>query len=298
MDSQKYSKLIAQEARHWGEVRKDPKNPQIWHDSVLFDIFFGAEYRHLVETAVAFGPRILELGCGEGNLTLELASRGMQVTGIDLSPERIARARAKAVKVRLQNAPTFVIGDLNTMELHRGEFDCVVAHDSLHHILTLDRLCGEVNDSLRPGGRFLVIDYIGMGVFRRLVAGFLYAVLPTYQPYRTKWGLRKRFGAFLASEKTKRASLEDSASGTLHHDSPFEEITQSSMLHEIGDRFTILEQRTFCPFWFYLVAKIRMFPSLRHPMARLLKSLDDFIVRLHVAKGAYVWIHAQKPTTT
>jgi ubiquinone/menaquinone biosynthesis C-methylase UbiE len=297
IESQEYEKLITREARHWGEVRKDPQNPQIWHDAQLFEIFFGREYRRLVETASASGPRILELGCGEGNLARELASRGMQVTGIDLSPDRIGRARAAAASLTLQTPPAFITGDLNTMSLPRGAFDCVVAHDSLHHVLMLGRLCDEAYESLRPGGRFLVIDYVGMGMTRRLLAGFLYALLPTYQPYRAKWGLRKRLGAFLASEEKKRDSLENSSADALHHDSPFEEISQSSIVHEVGHRFSIREQLTFCPFWFYLVAKVRMPSSLRYPMARFLKSFDDLILHLRLARGAYVWIDAQKPPT-
>jgi ubiquinone/menaquinone biosynthesis C-methylase UbiE len=197
----------------------------------------------------------------------------------------------------LPNPPNFLTGDLNRMDLPRGNFDCVVAHDSLHHILMIGRLCTEVKEALRPGGRFLVIDYIGMGLFRRLLAGFLYAVLPTYQPYRKKWELRKRLGAFLASEQKKRVALETTASGPLHSDSPFEEISQLSILREIATRFQLIEQQSFAPFWFYLVAKIRMVDSLRYPMARLLKMFDNLILRLHLARGAYVWIHAQKPST-
>jgi SAM-dependent methyltransferase len=295
IESQEYDKLIAREAQHWGDVRKDPQNPQIWHDAGLFEIFFGKEYRRMVDAAVASGPRVLELGCGEGNLTLELASKGMQVTGIDLSPDRIGRAQARADKLQID--PTFITGDLNTLELPRDSFDCIVAHDSLHHILKLGRLCDEVKKSLRPGGRFLVIDYIGMGIVRRLAAGFLYALLPTYQPYSAKWRLRKRLGAFLASEQKKRKSLEHVSSGALHQDSPFEEISQSSIVMEIARRFDIREQQSFCPFWFYLVAKVRMFPSLRYPMARFLKSFDDLILNLHLARGAYIWIDAHKPSS-
>ncbi|HTY38835.1 MAG TPA: methyltransferase domain-containing protein [Bacteroidota bacterium] len=297
MNESKYAELIAREAQHWGEVRKDPENPQIWHDPVLFELFFGSEYRHLVDSAVSSGPRVLELGCGEGALSINLASRGLRVTGIDLSPERIARARAAAAEGGLQESPSFAVGDLNTIQLDPEQYDCVVAHDSLHHVLRLGRLCDEVNRTLRPGGRFLVIDYVGMGLPRRLLAGLLYAVLPTYQPYRKKWGLRKRMRAFLASEKTKREAIEKRTVDALHHDSPFEEISQSSIIQEISERFTIVEQRSFCPFWFYLAAKVRMVTPLRYPMARMMKSLDDLIVRLRIARGAYVWISAQKPIT-
>jgi ubiquinone/menaquinone biosynthesis C-methylase UbiE len=297
IESKDYTELISREARHWGSVERDPKNPQIWHDPVLFEIFFGKEYRHLVERTVACGPRILELGCGEGNLSLELASRGVQVTGIDLSTKRIERAQSKAASLRLDTPPTFMAGDLNTISLQNESFDCVVAHDSLHHILMLGRLCDEVHKALRPGGHFLVIDYVGMGLIRKIFAGSLYAVLPTYQPYRVKWGLRRRLSGFLATEQQKRKTVEEGSSGALHQDSPFEEISQGSIVREIESRFEIREKSSFCPFWFYLVAKIRMPGRMRYPMARFLKWLDELILRLHMTNGAYIWIHAGKATT-
>lgn len=296
IDRQEYEKLAAREARHWGEVERDPQNPQIWHDPRLFEMFFGKEYRHMVESAMKFGPRILELGCGEGNLAIELASRGMQVTAIDLSEQRIQRARSKARELGVR--PTFLVADLNIASFPRGPFDCVVAHDSLHHILFLDRVCREVKNALKPGGRFLVIDYIGMGIFRKLAAGFLYALLPTYQPYKEKWKLRRRIAPFLATESQKREALEKGTSVALHQDSPFEEISQTLILDKIGSQFDIDEQSTFCPFWFYLVAKIRMPDRLRNPLARFLHSFDELILRLRLAKGAYVWISAQKRATT
>lgn len=294
--SKEYEKLAARESRHWGRVERDPQNPQIWHDSGLFEIFFGKEYRRMVDCAVRFGPRILELGCGEGNLAIELASRGLSVTAIDLSEERIERARSKAVN--LGNRPIFVVADLNTAIFPEGPFDCVVAHDSLHHILFLDRVCGEVKSSLKPGGRFLVIDYIGMGLFRKLAAGFLYALLPTYQPYREKWKLRKRFAAFLATESQKRNAVQRGESAPLHQDSPFEEISQGSIIREIESQFEIDERTTFCPFWFYFAAKVRMPSRLRYPVARLLKSLDNLIQRLRISRGAYIWISARRSETT
>jgi 2-polyprenyl-3-methyl-5-hydroxy-6-metoxy-1,4-benzoquinol methylase len=209
IESTKYNDLIAKESQHWDEVQQDPRNPQIWHDARMFDIFFGKEYRNLVESAVGFGPSILELGCGEGNLSLELASRGLRVTAIDLSPQRIERAETRAKERHFNTPPRFIVGDLNTISLPVAAFDCVVAHDSLHHIALLSRLCDEAKKSLRPGGHFLVMDYIGMGLIRKLLAGFLYAILPTYQSYKTKWGFRKRLSAFLASEEKNGMRWKD-----------------------------------------------------------------------------------------
>ena len=298
IEPQQYDELIARESFHWGEVGKDPENPQIWHDPVLFRAFFGKEYNRLVDRAVACGPRILELGCGEGRLSLELAARGMQVTGIDLSEERIKRANAHADSAHVESPPTFLIGDLNIFGLPANTYDCIVAHDSLHHILHLGRLCDEVEKSLKPGGSFLVMDYIGMGRIRKLLAGALYGVLPTYQPYQTKWKLRKRLGAFLATEGQKRSALESSHASALHQDSPFEEISQESIITEIKKRFQIVEFETYCPFWFYLAPKIRVPAGSKPIIARILRSLDDVIIKTRLAQGAYAWIDAQKRSIT
>jgi 2-polyprenyl-3-methyl-5-hydroxy-6-metoxy-1,4-benzoquinol methylase len=298
IESQEYKELIARESLHWSEVNQDAENPQIWHDPVLFEIFFGKEYRRLLDQAAAKGPRILELGCGEGGLSLELAARGMQVTGIDLSDERIQRASAKANAAHFAHPPVFVRGELNTVELPAGSYDCVVAHDSLHHILHLGRLCDEVERSLRPGGSFLVMDYVGMRRVRKLLGAVLFGILPTYQPYRKKWELRKRLGAFLATEDQKRDALECSSSSALHQDSPFEEISQGSIITEVQRKFRITELETYCPFWFYLAAKVRIPAGWKQPVARTFRALDDLIVKTRLAKGAYVWIAAQKISTT
>ena len=293
MDSERYRELAAKESKHWDKVQPDPKNPQIWHDQRLFEIFFGSEYRHLLERAVACGPNVLELGCGEGNLAIELAQRSLQVTAIDLSPARIERAQAKARQLRLAHQPKFLVGDLNAVTLPAEAFDCAVAHDSLHHVMNVSRLCDEVRKSLRPTGSFLVMDFIGMGPVRKAMAAILYAILPTYQPYRMKWNLRRRLPAFLAGEQRKRKALECGSSTTLHPDSPFEEISQASILEEIARRLTIVELRTFCPFWYYLAAKVRLPRALKYPVAEFLHGIDAAITRFHLAKGAYFFLEAR-----
>jgi ubiquinone/menaquinone biosynthesis C-methylase UbiE len=292
-DPKHYDKLIAKESHHWGEVRRDPQNPQIWHDPKLYEIFFGREYAHFLDCVLAHGPRILELGCGEGNLTLDLASREMDLTAIDLSSERIERARSRANDMNLQVRPNWIVADLNTFSLPRNGFDSVIAHDSLHHILHLDRLCEEVAHTLKPGGYFIVMDYTGMGFLRKLLAGLLYGILPTYQPYSVKWHLRKRLPGFLATEGQKRKALDRNSVNALHEDSPFEEISQWSIVDEIKKRFEIVHDHSFCPFWFYLAAKVRVPAPWKYPIARVFRSFDDLISRLHIARGAYVLIVAR-----
>jgi ubiquinone/menaquinone biosynthesis C-methylase UbiE len=294
LDQSRYEDLVEKEARHWGEVRPDPKNPQIWEDDRLFEIFFGKEYRHLIDRVVASGPRVLELGCGEGNLAIELSQRGLLVEAIDLSAERIERAKAKDVANGLHSRPEFIVGDLNVLSLHRNKYDCIVAHDSLHHILRLDNLLKEAHNALKPGGVILVIDYIGMGRVRRFCAAFLAGILPTYQPYNDKLKLARRLKAFMATEDQKRKALATGTADTLHQDSPFEEISQHSIITLIRNQFHILDEFSFNPFWYYLAPKVRLPQVLRYRVAGGWRALDDLIVRMRLAEGAFVFVEAKK----
>src|SRR5262249_30061493 len=125
----RYDELIARETRHWDATADhDPGNPQLWDDPRLFELALARPYRHLIaRTRVSGGP-VLELGCGDGQLACDLARAGLAVTGIDLSEERVARARVRARSLGLEQAARFVSGDLNMVPMPRGAYATVVAH--------------------------------------------------------------------------------------------------------------------------------------------------------------------------
>lgn len=294
MRVQQYKDLIEQEAGHWGSVHPDPHNPQIWDDERLFEIYFGKEYRHLIQRVQSNGSKVLELGCGEGNLAIELTKRYMDVTAIDLSTERIEKARAKSSQLASPTPPHFIVGDLNTLELPHKQFDCIVANGALHHILNLDHLLDESVGALKPSGSLVVLDFIGMAMVRKILAACLYGLLPTYKPYREKLHLRTRLRSFLATEDTRRHALERKDLSALHPESPFEEISQYSIVQKIKDRFRVVELFTFSPFWYYLAPKVRLPKSLRYRAASLFHSMDRLLVQTRIAQGAYVFIEAKK----
>jgi 2-polyprenyl-3-methyl-5-hydroxy-6-metoxy-1,4-benzoquinol methylase len=292
-----YEDLLRKEADHWSSVHVDHANPQLWHDGRLFEIFFGREYAMLLDRTDQHGPKVLELGCGEGSLATTLAQRGLTVTALDLSEARLARAQEKADIAGVADRIEFRVADLNRVELAPNAYSCVVAHDSLHHILSLDRLLSKVSDSLVPGGALVVLDYVGMGSFRKLLAAGLFAVLPTFQSYSEKWRLRKRLRGFLSSEKAKRDAMANQDASRLHPESPFEEISQASIVECIEKRFLIQQKLSFLPFWFYLAPKLRLPRSLRYPVARALKTMDNGLLFLGV-RGAYCFIDARKHDAT
>jgi 2-polyprenyl-3-methyl-5-hydroxy-6-metoxy-1,4-benzoquinol methylase len=289
---EQYQELLSKEAAHWGAVRHDPRNPQLWHDERLFEIFFGREYRYFVNRICRTPSSVLELGCGEGSLALDLARRGVRVTALDLSAERINRARRRAAEMPIEPAPTFRVADLNTVVLPAQRFDSVVAHDALHHLYDLDHVLDQAQKALKKHGRLIVMDFIGMSRVRKLLAAALSAILPTMLPYGSKWQLRHRLGAFLTTESEKRKALEAGNVRALHSESPFEEISQRSIIEKIRSRFLISEYRSFCPFGYYLAPKLRLPHLVKYRVARFLKEVDDELTRLGVS-GAYIFLEAE-----
>ena len=109
---------------------------------------FVAEYGADVVALLApvAGERILDLGCGDGALTVTLAERGAEVVGLDASPELIAAARDRGIPARL--------GDAQTLSFDR-EFDAVFTNAALHWMPRTDDVLAGVLRALRPGCRFV-----------------------------------------------------------------------------------------------------------------------------------------------
>ncbi len=81
------------------------------------------------------GVRVLDAGCGAGQMTAELAARGAQVTAVDISPALVDIARARLPEADATRV-TFTSGDM--LSDHLGSFDYVVAMDSMIYYSTLD----------------------------------------------------------------------------------------------------------------------------------------------------------------
>jgi len=96
---------------------------------------------------------VLDLACGTGTLSVELAKRGYDMTAVDASPEMLAQAMQKADE--LSNKPLFLCQNMEELDLY-GTMDAVVcALDSLNYLLSveaLERTFGRLKYFVRPGG--------------------------------------------------------------------------------------------------------------------------------------------------
>jgi SAM-dependent methyltransferase len=106
------------------------------------------------------GERILDVGCGDGSLTEQIAATGAEVVGVDNSESMVAAACARGVDARLTDAAAMPF---------EAEFDAAFSNASLHWMLDKGAVAEGVARALKPAGRFAG-EFGGSGNLERLRA--------------------------------------------------------------------------------------------------------------------------------
>lgn len=106
---------------------------------------------------VSLNGRVLDCGCGVGDLSLALARQGATVVGTDISPTSINMAREHAKRLDLAERAEFQVMRLESMGFEDGSFDLIVGKWILHHV-DLDQAGPEINRVLKPGGRAVFLE--------------------------------------------------------------------------------------------------------------------------------------------
>jgi trans-aconitate 2-methyltransferase len=124
------------------------------------------------------GERILDVGCGTGQLTADIARSGAIVTGLDSSAEMLAEARKNYPEL------SFVVGYAADFTLP-GSFDAVFSNAALHWVKNAEGAVQSFARALRPGGRFIA-EFGGHGNITSVQAA-LRAVLGPDADARSPW---------------------------------------------------------------------------------------------------------------
>lgn len=117
------------------------------------------------------GRSLLDVGCGPGSITADLARRVApgRVTAVDSSPEAVDQARANAEEAGVTTID-FRVGDVHDLDLPDDTFDVVHAHQVLQHVGDPVRALAEMGRVARPGGVVAACDsdYSAMHWYPRL----------------------------------------------------------------------------------------------------------------------------------
>jgi SAM-dependent methyltransferase len=136
----------------------DHTNLDEYIDPVLYDIenkSFEPDGPFYLELARRFGGSVLELGCGTGRVTIPLAQQGVQITGIDLVPQMLDRAKSKAYDLPIR----WVEADARSFNLGT-HFSVIFETGALfQHLLERsdqESMLAGVREHLEPSGHFVV----------------------------------------------------------------------------------------------------------------------------------------------
>jgi len=114
---------------------------------------------HIARLGVVSG-RLLDVGCGPGNIALKIARRwpGVQVVGVDFSQNMILAARAAAASQQLTARAEFLAGDAKKLPFPDGALDFVLSNSVLHHLHDPLGMLDEMARVVKSGGLVLLRD--------------------------------------------------------------------------------------------------------------------------------------------
>jgi SAM-dependent methyltransferase len=132
------------------------------------------------------GTKLLDVGCGAGQLALIAARAGAKVTGCDIATNWIEMARARALAEGLEI--TFEEGDAESLPYRDGEFDAVVSLIGAMFAPRPDRVAAELTRVCRPGGSIAMANWTPGGFIGQMFKTISQHIAPSGMPSPVLWG--------------------------------------------------------------------------------------------------------------
>lgn len=113
--------------------------------------------------------KVLDFGCGTGEVDLVLANWGADVEGFDFNPDSVERAQALQTSSSSTGKLKFSVGDVHTFDFTPGSFDIVISMGVIAHVQDQRLMFSRMIEACKPGG-FIVLGYIdSFGLIQRLL---------------------------------------------------------------------------------------------------------------------------------
>lgn len=151
--------IYREDAIRWREVQRQSRERRAVHGTEERQLVPGRSWSAWARALGHLLPRVdvVDVGCGDGLLTLEVARWAASVVGVDPSSAVLARAKALARRQRVSGV-RWKRGTMEHLPLEDRCCDVLLLSQALHHAERPEVACREAWRVLRPGGRILVLD--------------------------------------------------------------------------------------------------------------------------------------------
>lgn len=307
-----YSRLIKEEARAFDrqasfrttkglipDLRKLRKNNFFYNNPYREPEFYKVQWKPIIDKVINIskknkGKRVLEIGCGTGFLSLELARNGLEVTGIDISKASIKIAETfKGNDSKLKKL-NYLIMDATKKKLNK-KFDTIIFFRSLHHFPYPKKLFKNLFDMSHSNTKLIICEPIRSN-FSELSMHFATIMrysLETWKSHKKK--LPKKIDDNFLKKINKEISAEykyfDKGKKA---QSPFDNSIDNpnKILNLVKKNFKILKIEYSDAFMDKLIGGLR--GKNRFLIAKFLKKYDQYLVNKKILKGTNLFLEAKR----
>ncbi len=123
---------------------------------LIYQMRQAAVLDNVAATQLSPGARVLEIGCGAGHLTVELARQGLRVDAVDASPAMVDVSASRIAQAGLRESVAVGAADVHALPFESSRFDLVVAVGVIPWLHSPGEAVREMARVLRPGGQVVV----------------------------------------------------------------------------------------------------------------------------------------------
>jgi SAM-dependent methyltransferase len=141
-------------AKFWSNIAEEYLRDQ--YRSVKHYPALWLRHRYTLDLLDAEARHVLDIGCGPGEMLVDLLDRGCTVAGTDIAEGMITLARQNTAKHPRGGSVDLRVGDIEAMSYADGSFDTVICDGVIEYLDGDAKALGELNRVLKPGGALII----------------------------------------------------------------------------------------------------------------------------------------------